>query len=165
MLPETGSISMSQVNVELKKSETAVITLNDTDVRKLAGKPSGVISMNDLRGKKNSEYVENYQIYHNEWSGRRQTGSFSFSFPHKVISGYIIVELHRKAYHQYTGHVIINGVKIDDSNIKNINVNPETVSMTGEYFTGEGQTSNGNVANGVVDCNIKFTGEWEAQRR
>lgn len=37
--------------------------------------------------------------------------------------------------------------------------------MTGEYFTGEGQTSNGNVANGVVDCNIKFTGEWEAQRR
>ena len=73
MLPETGSISMSQVNVELKKSETAVITLNDADVRKLAGKPSGTISMNDLRGKSNTEKVNNYQVFSQRWSGLKKS--------------------------------------------------------------------------------------------
>lgn len=50
-LPSTGSINMNQVNVELKKSDTSKIALNDTDVRKLANKPSGIIGMSDLRGK------------------------------------------------------------------------------------------------------------------
>lgn len=47
----TGQISMAQVNVELSQSSTALITLNDTAVRTLAGKASGAISMDDLRGK------------------------------------------------------------------------------------------------------------------
>ena len=51
MTTPTGTISMSDVNVELGKSSTATISLNDTDVRILAGIPSGTISMNDLRGK------------------------------------------------------------------------------------------------------------------
>ena len=42
---------MSQVNVELGKSATANITLNDSAVRTLAGKATGTISLNDLRGK------------------------------------------------------------------------------------------------------------------
>lgn len=48
----TGTISMSQVAAELKISQTG-INLNDSRVRALAGKPSGTISMNDLRGKSN----------------------------------------------------------------------------------------------------------------
>lgn len=51
MVLPTGQISMSEVNVELGKTSTALITLNDTAVRTLAGKASGAISMNDLRGK------------------------------------------------------------------------------------------------------------------
>lgn len=47
----TGAISMNDVNVELGKSGTSVISLNDADVRTLASLPSGAISMNDLRGK------------------------------------------------------------------------------------------------------------------
>lgn len=50
-LPSTGPISMSQVNVELGLSPTALISLNDTAVRSLAGVPSGTISMQDLLGK------------------------------------------------------------------------------------------------------------------
>lgn len=49
----SGQIGLSDVNLELSKSATALITLNDTDVRNLAQKPGSgnIISMNDLRGK------------------------------------------------------------------------------------------------------------------
>lgn len=49
-LPATGPISMSQVATELGISATG-LSLNDSRVRALAGKPSGAISMADLRGK------------------------------------------------------------------------------------------------------------------
>jgi len=47
----TGTISMANVNVELGLSSTTTISLNQTNVRALAGIASGTISMNDLRGK------------------------------------------------------------------------------------------------------------------
>lgn len=47
----TGTISLSQVNVELSLSATALISLNDTAVRNLAGVASGQISMSNLQGK------------------------------------------------------------------------------------------------------------------
>ena len=52
-LPSSGPISLSQVNVELGLSATAQISLNQANVRTLAGVPSGVISMQNLRGKAN----------------------------------------------------------------------------------------------------------------
>lgn len=48
-LPSTGAISMNDVRTELGK--TGTISLNDSNVRNLAGKTSGTISMGDLRGK------------------------------------------------------------------------------------------------------------------
>lgn len=161
MLPETGSISMSQVNVELKKGETTVITLNDTDVRKLAGKPSGIISMGDLRGKKASEYVENYQIYSNSWSGKNKSGSFAVTFPHRVISGEIHVRVDSSSA-KSVGNINLFGQMIygfgDTKTFKINNVN----SITGTYYTGSNGSSNGNTWDGSVSINIKFTGEWEA---
>ena len=161
MLPETGSISMSQVNVELKKGETTVITLNDTDVRKLAGKPSGVISMNDLRGKKASEYVENYHLYSNTWTGVSESGSFVVNFPHKVISGEIHVRVDSSSA-KSVGNINLFGQTIygfgDTKRFKINNVN----SITGTYYTGSNGSSNGNTWDGSVSINIKFTGEWEA---
>ena len=49
-----GQISLSDVNTELTKAAGAVISLNDAAVRTLAVKPSGIISMNDLRGRTSS---------------------------------------------------------------------------------------------------------------
>lgn len=49
--PSSGSISASQISEELGRASNAAFSLNDADVRKLAGKTSGTISFNDLRGK------------------------------------------------------------------------------------------------------------------
>ncbi len=48
-----GTISLSEVNVELGLSATAQISLNDAAVRTLAGVASGAIGMTDLQGKSN----------------------------------------------------------------------------------------------------------------
>lgn len=53
-LPASGSISLSQVNVELNKTSTTTIALNNSDVRTLFGKSSGTISMFDGYGKSNT---------------------------------------------------------------------------------------------------------------
>ena len=50
-LPVSGTISLSDVNTELGKASTALITMNDADARALAGVPSGQISMSDFYGK------------------------------------------------------------------------------------------------------------------
>lgn len=52
-LPSSGAISMNDVNVELNRSGTTTISLNDADVRALAGVASGQISMSNLYGKSN----------------------------------------------------------------------------------------------------------------
>ncbi len=51
-LPASGTISFANINTELGYAPNAVISLNDTAVRNLAGKPSGQISLSDFYGKK-----------------------------------------------------------------------------------------------------------------
>ena len=50
-LPVSGSISFNQINVELGRSGTASLNLNDSTVRSLFGQVSGVIDMNTGHGK------------------------------------------------------------------------------------------------------------------
>jgi hypothetical protein len=54
MTTPSGQISMSNVNVELGRTSTSAINMNDPAVRALARKPTAnsIISMNDLRNKK-----------------------------------------------------------------------------------------------------------------
>ena len=68
-LPASGAISLRDVNVELGLPIGNPISLNDTAVRTLFGKPSGSISLADGYGKSNSQlafnttggiYVTNY---------------------------------------------------------------------------------------------------------
>lgn len=54
-LPSSGTIKMSQVRDELKK--TGPISLGNADVRKLGGKPSGTIKMTDLYGKSSTLFT------------------------------------------------------------------------------------------------------------
>lgn len=50
-LPSSGPLSFSQINTELSRSATALLSLNDSAVRNLAGKLSGSVSLSDLLGK------------------------------------------------------------------------------------------------------------------
>lgn len=50
-LPSSGAISAANINVELGRAANTLISLNDANVRTLAGKPSGTISFSDLLGK------------------------------------------------------------------------------------------------------------------
>lgn len=56
-LPVSGPISMNQVNVELGLAGTTNISLNQSNVRSLFGKPSGTISLSDGRGKTSTIYL------------------------------------------------------------------------------------------------------------
>lgn len=61
-LPASGTLSASQINVELGLAAGAAFSMNDAGVRGLAGKPSGLISFGDLLGKSNSVAIYNTNI-------------------------------------------------------------------------------------------------------
>ena len=50
-LPNTGAISFNTLNLQLHRPEMQQISLHDIQVRGLAGKTSGPIGLDDLRGK------------------------------------------------------------------------------------------------------------------
>lgn len=52
-IPSTGQLNVGMINVEIKRASTAPFNMNDSDVRKLAGKPTSgsAISFADFRGK------------------------------------------------------------------------------------------------------------------
>ena len=149
-LPSTGSISMSQVNTELKKSATAKTSLNDSDVRKLAAKPSGQITMSDLRGKKNTESVTDYQLYN--YSGKSPTSgileSVTINSPKKIISGYLtIVHTWQRNSDGYSGY--LNGyIEVLNQRIQNttkkINVN-NIKSFVMKWLKGYSYTESDNI--------------------
>lgn len=75
MVLPTGQISMSQVNTELGRTATASLNLNDAAVRSLAGRPTGAISLNDLRGKGSAVSV----VYTGGAGSTSNLGTYTFN--------------------------------------------------------------------------------------
>lgn len=77
-LPSTGPISLADVNVEIQKTSTSLITMNDTLVRTVAGitTPATTISMSNLLGKS----YETFYDFAGTWYGTNisQTGNCQF---------------------------------------------------------------------------------------
>lgn len=160
---------MEQVRTELKRSGT--ISLNDTDVRKLAGRTSGTISMADLRGKKASENVANYQIYQHifnyTWDGNHKYGNDTLNFPKKIIAGTLIVKCTWEAVYSFdkkVGYMNILNEKVEQTT-KNFSIS-NVSSIPFSYYTGYSVNprdgGNSKKSNGKLYIDIKFTGEWEA---
>lgn len=117
----TGTINMSDVNVELRRPWNQRIDLNDSQVRQLAGRPSGTISMADLRGKSSTEYVnvvgwrndrQNTQVDVNGSSASTSVYGYFYTGPdygyneigYKVTGGKIPKSVHlRVVYYPPTG--------------------------------------------------------------
>ena len=57
MTTPTGQISLDDVNIELSIAPGTQINMNAAPVRGLAGVPTGQISMSNLQGKSNAQYV------------------------------------------------------------------------------------------------------------
>jgi hypothetical protein len=84
-LPSTGSLSMSQVNVELSRAANATISLGESAVRALAGVPSGTISFQDLRGK--SALSVSANNVSGSASGFASSGFVSTGGPNTTVTG------------------------------------------------------------------------------
>lgn len=83
-LPASGSISLSQVNVELGLPANAQISLTDAAVRTLAGVPSGPISLSNLYGKSSQFTVNATSASNSELSTSNGTVT---CFPSVSVSG------------------------------------------------------------------------------
>lgn len=84
MIKDSGSISMDDIRKELSKSGS--ISLNDSDVRKLANKPSGPISLKDFYGKSNIEVILDRYI-----SYLRDQDDY-YIFREEDVSGYEVID-------------------------------------------------------------------------
>lgn len=99
MIKNSGSISMDDIRKELNKSGT--ISLNDSDVRKLANKPSGPISLKDFYGKSNIEVILDRYI-----SYLRDSDDY-YIFREEDVSGYEVIDKY-----DFSG-LVVNRIRFD----------------------------------------------------
>lgn len=114
-LPSVGEISFGDINVELGKSKTASISLNDSDVRRLANIPSGRISIDDLKGR--SAWVERWAVSINTTLSRNGRQTLHDEYQNILIGNSIkTVTLDINGFYQdnftrYTGRVYVDGLQ------------------------------------------------------
>ena len=166
-LPSSGQISMSQVNVELGKSATAQISLNDSDVRALAEKPTGQISMSDLWGK--SVTPEIIAIWNNTFFSSSanffQLPVITFDF---LFTGILQIAVSGQSATNYTYapngvttgqyQILVNWVAQDTASGTGFTSNNTYVNLTNNYnitVTGQGSMVSGEVYESVVRIAIR----------
>jgi hypothetical protein len=94
-LQTSGAISLNNVNVELGRSGTTAINMNETVVRTLAGKASGAISMSDFYGKSNATVTLEaaYGVFNTTGTPDASIVSISFESDGDIITnGFSIVD-------------------------------------------------------------------------
>lgn len=82
-----GSTAGQSVNLELGQSATATISLGDSNVRALAGVPSGPISLDDLHGKSAvSVYISSTSIVETQFSPVSAYAAYTLANDGKVYT-------------------------------------------------------------------------------
>jgi hypothetical protein len=125
-LPVSGAISLYNIAVELGISNSG-ISLNQANVRALASKPGGSVSLNDLRGKSSAPPVTTFSMstgldatgYAVGYS-RYEFGSLSNANPGKFdvislnsnFSSYLLFRINGAFTASYLTSIKINGITV-----------------------------------------------------
>ncbi|MGL5709800.1 MAG: hypothetical protein ACRCW9_03040 [Cetobacterium sp.] len=132
---------MDDVRTELKV--TGAITLNDANVRKLSGKTSGEISMNDLRGK--SACFDKIRFKCNAWNTKDNYGT----------SNIIVYDINGVNVSEWSGNPVVSTWGDITLNLK------EGVYNVGKiYFRRFIDTSSGGGASMEVWLYTSYNDSW-----
>ena len=106
-LPASGQITLDQIHVEAGGSTGTQATLNDTDIRTLAGISTGQIAFNNLHGKSAGITLKSYGMVINTNSN---STSYSGSLSASVAVGDMIVLAKTTGYGDYNyGSTTVQG--------------------------------------------------------
>ena len=109
---------MSQVNTELGRSATASLNLNDAAVRSLAGRPTGAISLNDLRGKGSNVSVA--YVSGGGSSGNAVSYTFNTISIGAASTGRLVVATATTNFPYYPTSCTMNGVAMTKASTGNL---------------------------------------------
>lgn len=156
-LPTSGAISLSQVNTELGKAATAAISLNDANVRSLAGVASGAIAMSNLQGKSASSPPT---------LSLAVTGNGQTTNSYTVVYAYINCTLGGSPTPTTSGSRITNNVTGSYPSITKISNTQFRVAFMGDSvggtYTNTFRITASNAAGSVSkDVSITFYSEYE----
>jgi len=142
-LQASGVISFSNINTELQRSSTSLLSLNDTNARELANKPSGIISLSDFYGKTwltandaATWFVNNRDTAHNWVFG----GSGDTRGVNNPYARYVSSATYSRSY-SFSGvtsrwvTVVFTATDNGVNSISNIQVNGVTRSPTGTAYS------------------------------
>ncbi len=157
-LPASGAISLSQVNTELGLASTTTISLNNSNVRTLFGKPSGTISMSDGYGKSNRASASYTFSAHTSNASLNVSGLSGYSAGSTDITVYVNSGIYLWA--STTGNYALNitGASAGD---KIILVNAGYImgaGGNGATNVGVGSSVGGPAINTPVAMNVNNTG-------
>lgn len=141
LLPIIGPISMSEVNVELKRPATSKISLGEYEVRNLALKQGAVtIAMSDLHGRAN-EYILNL-------SGTRANVSVSALIPTNIYNTVTVIVAPNSIIHSTATN--IPAINFDGVRAKNVNLIIQSgATVVGRGGKGGNGRNNGNINGGT----------------
>ena len=108
----TGQINAQNINQSIGRPLTQIMGLNETPVRQLAGKISGKISYNDLRGK--SMFIASpwYDYMSHQFTNADQGGNSSLARFGLTYSGSNIYANFYNESGKYTSWLIASGVQV-----------------------------------------------------
>ena len=142
-LQASGAISFSNINTELQRSSTSLLSLNDTNARKLADRTSGIISLSNFYGKTwltandaATWFANNRATAHNWVHG----GSGDTRGVNNPYARYVSSATYSRSY-SFSGvtsrwvTVVFTATDNGVSSISNIKVNGTTRSPTGTVYS------------------------------
>lgn len=143
-LQTSGQIALSNINTEMGKTATSLISMNDSAVRVIAGITSGQISLSNFYGKSNVRATINLTAGYSKISGGTvetlgyQSGFLGAISP-TTLMGYSVSNLHfswmgTTAYLPYLNIIVETAPVTAITSISRVTVGGVQISVSGLWF-------------------------------